>query len=132
MNVSPAFIDAIEFRFLAIVLVVSVVLIGTLLLIPRLRVPPGERDPRRRQARGTPQAIAPQRDATYMPPPHLASDEKLAAQDGARPSKPPRLVLHCPRCNQAVLRDERLAEGRVECPVCGCKFYLPRREFDET
>jgi len=137
-------LDSIDVGFFLCVMAFAGLLVAGLFVFRRYRARAGQPDPRRRSARGTNFVVDAKRDETYMPPPHLAEQtagertegEPKPADRAPSASPPPQLrqprqLLSCPRCNQAVLGDQKLAEGRVVCPACGCKFYLPRGTLEE-
>jgi hypothetical protein len=77
-----------------------------------------------------PRPLPPKVDTGYRAsvPSSAASPQTVDSDspDQATRTRPPRRVVNCPRCRQAILNDESLAERRVICPICNCKFFLPR------
>jgi hypothetical protein len=119
--------------FLGVMVLVALVVIVCVVAVSsatRPAAPPPDAPPRPNPGGPyplSPTPLPPKPDPTYVAP----AAEKAAATttDEAperSPSRPPKRIVHCPRCRQAIINDEKLAQQRVACPVCHCKFFLPR------
>lgn len=117
--------------FLGVVLIALVVIVCVVAVSSASRSPPPPVAPSRPSHGGpyplSPTPLPPKPDLTYVAPAaqQAATTTEEETSPGT-PSRPPRRIVHCPRCHQAIINDVKLSQQRVACPVCNCKFFLPR------